>query len=166
MIRAVEGRAARHAAHRKHLQQHLLAAQFRPRLVPINLGFLSELIALRHTGRTQRPSQLRFSLAHVLPHRNFGDFVLWPLSQDPLPDTMRRVTLLTWRSAIGFEDGLDEWNQRFYHRSPSLTRLALGRFSAGQRLPYHPPMHSKLGRDSLDASDSQFVFPADPLEQL
>src|SRR6201984_1191643 len=44
MIRAVESRAARHAAHRKHLQQHWRAAQFRPRFVPINLAFLSELV--------------------------------------------------------------------------------------------------------------------------
>ena len=64
------------AAHRKHLQQHLRAAQFRPRLIPINLAFLSELVALRHAGHTRRPSQLRFSLAHVLPNRNFGDLVL------------------------------------------------------------------------------------------
>ena len=43
MIRAMEGRAARHAAHRKHLQLDLLAAQLRPRLIPIDLAFLSRL---------------------------------------------------------------------------------------------------------------------------
>src|SRR5580658_1918126 len=79
---------------------------------------------------------------------------------------MRGVTLLTWRSAIGFEDGLDEWSQRSHHRSHSLNQLTLGRFSARQRLSHHPPMNSKFGRDSLDASDSELVLPADSLEQL
>ena len=43
LIRAMEGRSTRHAAHRKDLQQHLLAAQLRPRLIPIDLAFLSRL---------------------------------------------------------------------------------------------------------------------------
>ena len=52
---------------------------------------------------------------------------------------MRGVTLLAWRSAIRFEDGLDEWNHRSYHRSRSFDRLALGRVSAREHLPHHPP---------------------------
>src|SRR5579863_2033878 len=130
MIRAMECRAARHAAHRKHLEQHLFAAQFRPCLVPINLGFLSELIALRHAGHSRSPSQLRLSRTYVLPNRNFGDFMLRSLGHYPLPDAMRGMTLLTWRFAIGFENGVDEWNQGTHHWSRALDRLAPGRYCA------------------------------------
>jgi hypothetical protein len=51
LIGPMKGGAAGHAAHRESLQQHPLAAQFRPCLVPINLAFLGQLISLRHAGR-------------------------------------------------------------------------------------------------------------------
>src|ERR1700734_1139627 len=50
LISPMKGRAARHAAQREHLQLDRRAAQFRPRLVPIDLAFLSRRIALRHAG--------------------------------------------------------------------------------------------------------------------
>jgi hypothetical protein len=53
MIRAMERRSARHAAHRKDLQPHRFAVQLRPRLVAIDLAFLSQLIALWHADRAR-----------------------------------------------------------------------------------------------------------------
>src|SRR5215472_8468448 len=79
---------------------------------------------------------------------------------------MRGVALLAWRPAVGFQDGVDELNQRAQHRSLPLDRLALGWFGAGQRLPHHPPMHFKLRRYALDGPDPELVLPPDLLEQL
>ena len=57
LIRPMKGRAAHHAAQREHLQLDRLAAQLRPRLVPIDLAFLPRRVALRHAGLARRPAQ-------------------------------------------------------------------------------------------------------------
>ncbi len=166
MIRAMEGRAARHAAQRKHLQLDRLAGQLGPRLVPIDLASLPRRIALRHTGGARRPAQLPFAFAHVLPHRHLRHLVLRQLAPDPLEDPVRGVTLLARRIAIGLQDSVDERLQRSNYRPFSLALLALRRLSIRQRLTHHPPMHPELGGNSLNRPNPELVFPPDLLEQL
>src|SRR5215469_2589681 len=166
MIRAVESRAARHAPHRKHLQQHWRAAQFRPPFVPINLAFLSELVVLRHTGRTRRPAQLSFAFPHIQPHRHLSHFVLRHLGSDPFEDTMCRVTLLARCRAVGLQDRIDECTQWSDYRSLSLTLFPLRWLRIRQRLAHHPAMHPQLVRHPLNCPDTELVFSANLLEQL
>ena len=56
MIRAMEGRAAHHAAQREHLQLDRRAAQLGPRLVPIDLTFPARRVTLRYAGLADRPA--------------------------------------------------------------------------------------------------------------
>jgi hypothetical protein len=80
---------------------------------------------------------------------------------------MRGVTLHTWRSPIGFEDGLDEMEPAVL--SPvalAQPACALGGSALESACRAIRRMHSKLGRNSFDASDSELVFPANLLEQL
>src|SRR5580658_9686317 len=166
LIGSMEGRATDHAAQREHLQLDLLAAEFRPRLIPIGLAFLSRLIALRHTGRTRRPAQLRFAFAHVLPNRYLRNSLCRQLGHNPPPDAMCRVTLLTRSVTIGLQDRVDKGPQRIDHRPLMFPLPALRRFSIGQRLAHHPPMHSQLARDAEHCPFAELVFPAYLFEQL
>src|SRR5262249_36583572 len=126
MVRTMEGSAAGHTAHREHLQQRRLAAQLCPRFIPVDLAFLARFVVLRHAGRTRCPSQLSFTFAHVLPNGCFSYCLIRLLSQYPAPDPMRGVALLAWRRTIGFQDSVDEWNQRPEHRLFAFGPLTLG----------------------------------------
>jgi hypothetical protein len=130
LIRAMEGRAAHHAAQRQHLQLDLLAAQLRPCLVPIDLAFLPRRVTLRHAGGARRPAQLPLAFAHVFANRRFRHHLFRPFRPDPLPDPMRRVSLLAWRLTVAAQDGFNERHQPREHRPAPLGFRAGGCASA------------------------------------
>ncbi len=148
-IGAMKGRAARHRAHREHLQLHALAVHLGPRLVPVHLRFLAPVVALRHERLALLQSKLALALLNVLPHRALGHFATGFLPY-PVPDTVRRVTLLTRRLAVLFENAVDEPHRRRQLGAPSRRLLARRRQRAGYRLAHHPPVHAQLARHPLD----------------
>jgi len=92
-------RAAGHRAHRKDLHFLALAIQIRLGLVPIDLALLTPGVLLRDVHLQAGPQAHRaFPLAHVLPHRRFGDLHVRAFPGDAHPDAMRRVALLARRS--------------------------------------------------------------------
>ena len=74
------------------------------------------------------------------------------------------VTLLARRVAVGFQDGVDEANQRSDHRPLALAQLALWRLGVGQGLAHHPAVDSQLAGDPLYRPDAELVFPPNLLE--
>jgi hypothetical protein len=81
-------------------------------------------------------------------------------------DPVRGVTLLARRLTVGLQDGVNEGSQRPDYRPFPLTLLARRRLGIRQRLTHHPPMHSELGRNSLDSPDPELIFPTNVLEQF
>jgi hypothetical protein len=74
------------------------------------------------------------------------------------------MTLLARRLAVGFQDGVDEGNQRSHHRPLACRPLALRRLRIRQRLAHHPAVNAKLSGDSLDRPDAELVLPPNLLE--
>ena len=65
-ISIMEGRSARHAAHRKDLQLDPFSGQIGIRLVPIDLCFHAPGIALWNTSLTFQEAQHNLAIVHIL----------------------------------------------------------------------------------------------------
>jgi hypothetical protein len=77
---------------------------------------------------------------------------------------MGGVTLLARGVAIGFQHRVDEGHQWRHYGSLPFPLLALRWCSIGQRLTYHPAMHSQFARDAEHGTVAEFVFPTYLLE--
>src|ERR1035438_9960826 len=78
-VGAMIGRSAGHRTKRKHLQLDTLAIQVGIGFIPINLGFDTPVVALRHKGLAPGQPQRFFALRHILPHRALGS--MWRSAQ-------------------------------------------------------------------------------------
>src|SRR5208283_5238528 len=88
------------------------AIQVGIRFVPIDLGFDSPVVALRHKGLAPGQPQRLFPLLYIESHRAFGGRASRYLSTNPLPDPLRRVALLPGSLAIRFQNRVDELHRR------------------------------------------------------
>jgi len=135
------------------------------RMIPIEVG-VSESVTVTveapmlQTASPELGTVITEKAVHDLPlnGRNFTQLLTLTPGATPVSTAQG--------SSVGFQDAVDELNQRSQHRPLPLDRLALGWFGAGQRLPHHPPMHFKLRRYALDGPNPELVLPPDLLEQL
>ncbi len=67
-------------------------------------GFLAQLVGLRNKDYVCL-SELLPILTHILTNRGLGDIVIWPLRFDPVPDSARRIPLLSGCPPVGFQNG-------------------------------------------------------------
>jgi len=74
------------------------------------------------------------------------------------------VTLLAWRVAVSFQDGVDKRPHRPYRRPLTSTPLARWRLGTRQRLTHHPPVYPQLAGYPLNRSDAELVLPSYLLE--
>src|SRR6516225_8261824 len=132
-----------------------------------------------HTSRLALPGPIRssaarrsyaltipalFYVAYVLPNRCFSNCLVRLLSQNPAPDPTRGVALLAWRSTIGFQDSVDEWNQRPEHRLFAFGPLPLRWLCVRECLSHQPPVNAQLACDPQHRSHPEVVFPPYLLE--
>ena len=162
--RAVKGRAARHAAHRKHLQLGPFPAEIRVRLIPVHLRLNAPGIALRDKRLVCHQTQRDFPVVSVLTNRPFADLAFRHLSLNPFPDAMCRVPLLPWRLLVRFQNLVHERYCRRQFPPRPLHFLSPRRYRAPNRLSYHSPVHPQFLRDSGDRSDPELVLPSDLLK--
>src|ERR1035438_6828127 len=106
------GRSASHRTKRKYLQLDALAIQVGIGFIPINLGFDTPVVALRHKGLAPGQPQRFFALRHILPHRALGSHASRYLLSNALPYPLRRVALLARSLAIRFQNRVDELRRR------------------------------------------------------
>ena len=83
---AVEGRAAGHAAHRKHLQFGPLAREIRIGFLPIHLRFHAPRVALRNESIVNHQAHRNLPVVNILPNGSFADSAVRDLPPDALPD--------------------------------------------------------------------------------
>src|ERR1700674_15054 len=81
-----------------------------------------------------------------MTNRHLRHFTLRHLRPDSLPDAMCGMALLARRLAVGFQDGVDEGNQRPDYRPLALGPLALRRLGARQCLTHHPAVDGATRR--------------------
>src|SRR5215831_15268359 len=133
-------------AHRENLQLARFAVQLRDCFEPIDLRFLSWLIALRHIRFTAPTTGCLLPPLYVPSHRGFGDCWFRVFLPKPHPDAMRRVPLLARRLPVRFQNAVDCLPQRTHLRTLPFVLLSFRRDRARQRLPHHPPVHAELLR--------------------
>ena len=135
-------------------------------LAPVNLRRAGRRVDLRHEHLTDHQPELAAALADVITDRRLRD--LNPvLVEQPPPDPLRRVPLLTRRQLVGDQPLIDhlailaQLRRRPRHRCP-LRR----RDRRLQRLPDRPTMHAMLRRQRPDRQPVPIPIPSDLLEQL
>ncbi len=74
------------------------------------------------------------------------------------------VTLLARRFAVGFQDCINEPNQRRDYRPLARGLLALGWLGIRQRLAHHPPVNSQPARHPQHRPLPKIVLPPYLLE--
>src|SRR5439155_13589843 len=82
------------------------------------------------------------SIVHVVPDRPFADLAVGQFLSNPLPDPMRRVPLLAWRLAVGFQNCIHELHRRLHLPARSFRFLPPLRQRVSDRLTHHTPVHS------------------------
>ena len=105
-VRPVKGVARRHAAHRKELKLARFPAQFHNGFEPIDLRFLSKLVALWHAHQASSEPQFPLAPLHIAPHGWLRDTMFRVFLAQASPDAMRCVPLFPRRVLIGLQDGL------------------------------------------------------------
>ena len=165
-IRPMESRPAGHGSDGEHLHFGALAGQVDPGLVPVDLGFVSPIITLRHEGFLDQEAHLAPALADVLTHGGLGDRGLRHLPGNPTMDAPCRVALLAGRAPILLQDAVDEGRDGHQFRPSPLRVTMRRRHRTRDGLPHHPAMDAELGRDAGDSADAEFMLPAELLEEF
>ena len=120
-VGAVERRPAGHRAHREHLHLGPLVAEIDPGFIPVDLGFLSPTVTLRHERLPPHQTHLAFALAHVVAHRRLSDRGVREFRQDPMIQPPRGMPLLARRLTVRVQNFVDERRHR--------AQLRLGAFA-------------------------------------
>ena len=119
----MERRTAGHRSHREHLHAGPLVAEIDPGFIPIDLGFLSPDVALRHKRLTPHQTQPAFALAHMVAHRQLSDRGVREFRQDATIQPTRGMPLLARRLAIRGQNLINERHER--------AQLGLARSGSG-----------------------------------
>ena len=165
-VSTVERRTAGHRSHREHLHAGPLVAEIDPGFIPVDLGFLSPDVTLRHKRLTPHQTQLAFALAHMVAHRRLGDRGVREFRQDTTIQPTRGVPLLARRLAIRSQNLINERRHRAQLRLGAFRVVVLRRHSIDQRLAYHPTVNTKPRGNSRYRADTKFMLPTQLLEQI
>ncbi len=165
-ISSVKGSATSHTPHLKYLQASTLTPKIRISLIPIHLSFRSPGIALRHACLASYQSQRQPALSNILANRPLADVTTGDFLLHPLPDPMRRMSLLSRSATVGLQHDLNQGNKGFKLPVRSVWPFARHWYGAADCLPDHPPMNAKLSRYTPNRSFSEFILPSDALKQL
>jgi hypothetical protein len=156
----MKGAPAGHTPTGEDVRFLLLLSEQDPGFIPIDLRLLSPLIGLRNVDFTTPQTHLLFALAHIPADTRFSDLVAQFLV-NPYIYAMCGVTLFAWGMAIRLQNFIDEGLHRSKFWSAPDWPFALRWQGLLQRLPDHPPMHSKFLGHSFDRAHSILVLTSD-----
>ena len=161
-----ERRARERRAHQEQMHARRDARQLDLRLAPVDLRQNAGCVDLRDEHLADRPAHRALSGAHVVADRRLGDVGAVLVDQPP-PDPLRRVALLTRRLAVGLKPRVDQRAIRAKpRRRPALRRTLRRRHRRDQRLPDRPPVHAVTLRQRPDRQPLAVAVAPDLLEQL
>jgi hypothetical protein len=158
-ISTMERRPAGHRSHREDLHPGPLVTEIDPGLIPVDLGFLSPTVTLRHKRLPPHQTHLAFALAHMVAHRRLGDRGVREFRQNATIQPTRGMPLLARRLTIRGQNLINERHQRAQLRLGTCWVVVLRRQSIDQRLPHHPPVNAKLRSHSRYRADPKFMLP-------
>src|SRR5947209_9235987 len=108
----------------------------------IHLSLYTPVIALRHEGFVNHQAQCDLSLPNIEPNGPLTHLAFWKLDAHPLPDSMRRVALLTRGLPVRFQNPIDECGRTRQFPAWALRPLPRLWHCTADRFPYRPPVYS------------------------
>ena len=133
------------------------------RLIPVDLPFLTPVIALRNAYFATLQPHGELLLPDIAAHGGFGDRMAGMLCLQTSPDPMGRVPLFARGLPILFQDPVDDRRQWSEFGLFPFGHFAFGRDRVADRLPDHAAMYAVFPGQSLDRLSGR-VLPPDRLK--